>query len=86
MSGRNAMTVRLPDDVVTRMKALKDADESLNDLVIHALESELRRRQSAAALARIKELKEETRRTVGLLPGSVDFIRGLREGEGRYDE
>ena len=79
------MTVRFPVDLIVDMKAVRRDEESVNDLITHAVESEVRRRRALKALDAIEKLKAESGRRSGVLPGSAEIIRSLRDSEGRRD-
>ena len=49
MEEREALTVRFPIGLMAQMRKYKSHGESLNDLVIKALEQEVRYRQGLAA-------------------------------------
>lgn len=74
-------TVRLPVGLLTQAKLYKSQDESLNDLVIAAMEREVSRRKGLAAHHRIIARREEIKHKTGTQPSSVGLIRQLREGE-----
>jgi len=57
----------------------------LNDLIIKALEREVRYRQGLAAHHSIVARREKIREKTGTQPNSTRLIRQLREGEARYD-
>ncbi len=81
VSGREAVTIRIPIDLLAQAKQLKKGKESFNELVIEALEQEVRRRRAMIAhqniLARRTQIKERT----GIQPKATTLIRSLREGE-----
>jgi len=85
MEEREALTIRLRAGLLAQVRKHKSQDESLNDLVIKALEREVRYRQGVAAHHRIVSRREKIREKTGTQPGSTDLIRQLREGWGRYD-
>ncbi|WP_250124284.1 YlcI/YnfO family protein [Chroococcidiopsis sp. CCMEE 29] len=85
MEEREALTVRFPAGLLAQMRKHKSQDESLNDLVINALEREVRYRQGLAAHHRIVARREKIRQKTGTQPNSVDLIHQLREGSARYD-
>lgn len=76
---REAMTVRIPADLLAEVRRLKSERESLNSVVIDALTHELRRRRGLKAVDEIERLAEEGRKRHGVLPSSVDLIREMRE-------
>lgn len=83
MSEREALTVRFPAGLLAQLRLHKSLDESLNDLVIKALEREVRYRRGLAAHHRIVERREKIREKTGTQPNSTDSIRQLREGSER---
>lgn len=85
MSSRSAITVRLPDELLAEAREAKSERESLNDLVVEALEHEVRRRQGWKAYEEIGRLSEKIFRERGAQPDSQPLIRALRDGEGRRD-
>ncbi|MEH2388163.1 MAG: YlcI/YnfO family protein [Nostoc sp.] len=42
---REALTIRFPADLLVKAKKIKEGSESLNDLVVEALEREVSRRR-----------------------------------------
>ena len=82
---RVAVTVRFPRELMERARALENGGGSFNDLVVKALEREVRMRHAREVGKRIDELRERTRREFGLLSDSTPVIRQLREGIGRRD-
>jgi hypothetical protein len=80
MEEREALTVRFPTGLLAQVRKHKSQDESLNDLVIKALEREVRYRQGLTAHHRIVTRREKIREKTGTQPNSVDLIRQLREG------
>jgi hypothetical protein len=82
---REAVTIRFPADLLAKAKKLKFVSESLNDLVVEALETEVRRRRGWAAHQRIIARSETVKAKTGIQPTSSDLIRSIREGEKRHD-
>jgi hypothetical protein len=80
MQSRDALTVRFPPALLSKARELKTEYESLNDLVIEAVEREVRRRQGLQAYASIMRLYEGLKCRTGLQPDSSSLIRELREG------
>lgn len=78
---REAVTIRFPADLLAKAKKLKFVSESLNDLVVEALENEVRRRRGWAAHQRIIARSETVKAKTGIQPTSGDLIRSFREGE-----
>jgi predicted CopG family antitoxin len=81
VSVREALTIRIADDVLRSARELKDERESLNDFVTTAIEREIRRRRGIQAVQSIRELQEGAT----LQPDSTTLIRALREGDERRD-
>lgn len=81
---RESITIRFPADLLMQAKALKVDDESFNDLVVQALDHEIRHRQAIAAHERIQSRRQSIRQRTGVQPQSSDLIRTLRSGEGRH--
>ena len=82
---RIAVTVRIPRELMEQVKALKNGPGSFNDLVVKALEREIRVRHAREVGKRIDEFRERVYREHGLLSDSTPIIRELREGIGRRD-
>ncbi|MBI4491460.1 MAG: hypothetical protein HY690_01550 [Chloroflexi bacterium] len=82
---REALTIRFPIEVLARARGVKEDRESLNDLVVGAVEREVRRREVLRVLAEIDRIREQIVARTGLQPSSVPLIRELREGIGRRD-
>ncbi|MEH2161943.1 MAG: YlcI/YnfO family protein [Nostoc sp.] len=82
---REALTIRFPADLLVKAKKIKDGSESLNDLVVEALEREVSRRRGWAAHQRIIARSETVKAKTGIQPASTDLIHSLREDEGRRD-
>lgn len=85
MEEREALTVRVPVGLLSKAREVKSGRESLNELVVTALDREVRRRQGLAVYAQILELREQLKSSTGWQPDSVPLIRALREGLGRRD-
>ena len=80
---REAVTIRFPADLLAKARNLKDGSESFNDLVVKAVEQEVRRRRAWAAHKRIIARSEAVKAKTGIQPASWDLIRSLREGDKR---
>lgn len=80
---RQAVTVRLPADLLERAKQFQLNRESFNELVVEAIMREVQRRQALAAHERIVARSAEVEQQTGVQASSVDLIRQLREGEER---
>lgn len=85
MNTREARTIRFPSKLLSNAKTVKSDDESFNDLVVNAVDREVRRRQGLETLDEILKTREEIYQRVGLLPDSTPLIRALRDGEARRD-
>jgi predicted CopG family antitoxin len=77
---REAVTIRFPADLLAKAKSLKEGEESFNDLVIEAVEQEVRRRKAWAAHQRIIARSEAVKAKTGIQSASTDLIRNLRKG------
>jgi predicted transcriptional regulator len=82
---REAMTIRFPAELLQKLRALKQEHESLNDLVVQALEKEIKWRTAWSAHAQIEAIREQVRQRTGTHPDPTPLIRQLRVGEGRRD-
>jgi hypothetical protein len=82
---REAVTVRIPADLLQQAKQFREGSESFNELIVEAIAREVRRRRSLAAHQRIVARSAEVEAKTGIQPSSVDLIRQLRAGEGRRD-
>lgn len=83
METREALTVRFPTQLLSSARAVKAEHESFNDLVIGAVEREVRRRQGLQAYDDILRVRETVRTRTGLQPDSSPVIRSLRDGAER---
>jgi hypothetical protein len=82
---REAVTIRFPADLLQKIRALKRDDESLNELVVQALEKEIKWRSAWVAHEQIQTIREQVQQRTGVHPDSAPLIRQLRGGEGRRD-
>ncbi|MBE9007183.1 hypothetical protein IQ259_19455 [Fortiea sp. LEGE XX443] len=82
---REALTIRFPAKLLQKIRALKREDESLNDLVVQALEKEMKWRSAWVAHEQIQIIREQVKQRTGVHPDPVPLIRRLREGEARRD-
>lgn len=85
MEEREAITVRLPAGLLAKAREIKSADESLNDIFVQAVETEIRHRLGMQALNTIARVREQIKERTGVQPDSAALIHTLREGEGRRD-
>ncbi|HUG14993.1 MAG TPA: YlcI/YnfO family protein [Thermomicrobiales bacterium] len=81
MTARDALTIRLANDVLRTARELKDERESLNDFVIEAIDREIRRRRGHQDVNTIRRLQHGA----ALQPDSTALIRALRERHERRD-
>ena len=81
VSGREAVTIRFPSDLLAQAKQLKKGKESFNELVIKALEQEVRRRGAMIAHQNILARRSQIKARTGIQPEATALIRSLREGE-----
>ncbi|MBD2567999.1 YlcI/YnfO family protein [Anabaena lutea] len=82
---REALTIRFPSELLAKARKLKKDKESFNDLIVEAVEREVRRRRGWAAHQRIIARSETIKAKTGIQPTSTDMIRSLREGEDRRE-
>lgn len=85
MERREALTIRFPLNILEGARETKSEGESLNDLIVKAVEHEIRRRKSMDAHEGIMRIREQIRARNAVLTDSVPLIRAMREGEGRRD-
>lgn len=83
MKAREAITIRFPIELIARVRAIK-GKESLNDLVVAAVEGEVRRRQGLQAFDAILRIRAEIQAESGLQPDSTPLIRSLRDDVDRH--
>ena len=83
VSHREAVTIRFPVDLLAQAKQLTKDQESFNELVIEALEQEVKRRQTMIAHQNIVARRIQIKARTGAQPEATAIIRGLREGEER---
>jgi len=82
---REAVTIRIPADLLEQARQFREGGESFNEMVVEAIAREVRRRRSLAAHQRIVARSAEVEAKTGIQPSSVDLIRQLRADEGRRD-
>lgn len=73
------MTVRFPPELLDNAKTVKSEEESLNDLVVLALDREVRRRRGLTAHQRILAISKQ----LPIQPDATELVHKLREGEER---
>ncbi len=82
---REAVTIRIPADLLEQARQFPEGSESFNEMVVEAIAREVRRRRSLAAHQRIVARSAEVEAATGIKSSSVDLIRQLRADEGRRD-
>jgi len=82
---REALTICFPAELLATARKLKDDSESFNDLIVEALEREVKRRRGWAAHQRIITRSEIIKAKTSIQPASTDLIRSLREDKGLHD-
>ncbi|MBW4684490.1 MAG: hypothetical protein KME40_05185 [Komarekiella atlantica HA4396-MV6] len=80
-----AITIQFPSDLLAKARKLKEGSESFNDLVVKAVEREMRRRRGWATHHRIIACSETIKAKTGIQSASTELIRSLREGQERHD-
>jgi len=79
MPARTKTTIRIPVELLAKIRQVKPDDESLNDFVVKALDAEVRRR-GLKVLEEIVETSEAILQRSGPQPDSTPYIRTLRDG------
>jgi hypothetical protein len=82
---REAVTIRIPVDLLEQAKQFREGSESFNEMVVEAIAREVRRRRSLVAHKRIVARSAEVETKTGIQSSSVSLIRQLRAGEERRD-
>ena len=91
---REAVTIRIPADLLEQARQFREGSESFNEMVVEAIcasqqrfaiTREVRGRRSLAAHQRIVARSAQVEAKTGIQSSSVDLIRQLRAGEGRRD-
>ncbi len=82
---REAVTIRIPADLLQQARRFREGSESFNEMVVEAIAREVQRRRSLAAHQRIVARSAEVEAKTGIQSSSVELIRQLRAGEGRRD-
>ena len=83
METRETVTIRFPAQLLSSARAIKAECESFNDLVVDAVEREVRRRQGLQAYDDILRVRETVRTRTALQPDSSSVIRSLRDSTER---
>jgi hypothetical protein len=91
---REAVTIRIPADLLEQARQFREGSESFNEMVVEAIcasqqrfaiTREVRGRRSLAAHQRIVARSAQVEAKTGIQSSSVDLIRQLRADEGRRD-
>ncbi len=82
---REAVTIRIPADLLQQARQFREGNESFNEMLVEAIAREVRRRRSLTAHQRIVARSAEVEAATGIQASSADLIRQLRAGEGRHD-
>ncbi|XWK89158.1 MAG: YlcI/YnfO family protein [Phormidium sp.] len=82
---REAVTIRIPSDLLEQARQFREGGESFNEMVVDAIAREVKRRRSLAAHQRIVARSAEIEAKTGIQPSSVELIRQLRTDEGRRE-
>jgi len=82
---REAVTIRFPVTLLKQAKQLKDGGESFNELVVEAVEREVKRRQAIATHQSIVARRAQIKARTGVHPNANALIRSLREGNMRSE-
>ncbi|MCT7953853.1 YlcI/YnfO family protein [Laspinema palackyanum] len=76
-----SVSLHIPQELLESAQRLSSPDETLNDVVILALEQEVRRRKGLAAHQKILAFHKE----LPPQPDDTELIHQIRESEGRED-
>lgn len=79
---REAVTIRIPTDLLEQVRQFREGSESFNEMVVTAIAREVRRRRSLAAHQRIVARSAEVEAKTGIQSSSMDLLRQLRANEG----
>lgn len=71
MEVREPLTIRFPAPLLGKAREVRAERESLNDLVVEAVEREVRRRQGLRAYDAIARVREAVRDETGIQPDST---------------
>lgn len=82
---REAVTIRFPIPLLNKAKDLKDGSESFNQLVVEAVEREVKRRQAIATHHSIVARRAKIKARTGVHPNVNALIHSLREGDLRSE-
>ncbi len=82
---REAVTIRIPTDLLEQARQFREGGESFNEMLVDAIAREVKRRRSLAAHQRIVARSAQVEAKTGIQQSSVELIRQLRTNEGRRD-
>jgi hypothetical protein len=74
-----SVTIHFPTDLVQKAKQIKKDDQFFNDLVVEALDKEIKRRKKMDAHQTILRVRNQVKQRTGLHPDPTSLIRQLRE-------
>ncbi|MBE9128042.1 MULTISPECIES: hypothetical protein [unclassified Coleofasciculus] len=83
---REAITIRLPANLLEQARQFREGSESFKEMVVEAIAHKVRRRRSLAVHQRIMARSAEVEAKTGIQSSSMDLIRQLRAGEVHPDE
>ena len=83
MERREALTIRVPGTLLAQARSVKHERESLNDLIVAAVDREVRRREGLRTVHEIVAFREQIAHESGNYADSTALIRSLREGNER---
>ena len=76
-----SVTIRFPADLFQQAKQIKEDNKSFNELVVEALDKEIKRRKTMEAHQTILRLRKQVKQRTGVHPNPISLIRQLREGD-----
>ena len=82
---REAVTIRFLILLLKQAKQLKDGGESFNELVVEAVEREVKRRQATVTHQSILTRRAQIKARTGVHPNANVLIRSVREGDMRIE-
>jgi predicted CopG family antitoxin len=74
-----SVTIRFPADLVQKAKQMKEDNKSFNELVVEALDKEVKRRKMMDAHQTILRVRSQVKQRTGVHPDPATLIRQLRE-------
>ena len=79
MTPGETTTIRIPTGLLAKAEQVKAENETIEDLIVMAVDREVRRR-GLQIVAEIRATSEEIQKRAGPQPDSTPFIRALRDG------